>query len=875
MSDHCFTKLSKEEVLKEIFGEHYDKVDKQILKSYLDEADAIKKAADRSELTPNEMFKQLNETMKRVKQENAINIKDRTDQKLAEIRVMRRVRDFENSVEGLFSIISSTHELAKGNAVSIEHIVKGRDQKHLTAFYNKLQKENLLGILETKSMDMDIAIARERLALGQDTKGLPQEALKIAKILNDTYDKLFADKRLAGIAVNYKKNYQFRQTHDGVKLRAAGYEKWKEDILRYGLDIEKSFGKKELETRGLDTLLREHYDHFLKGQYAGAEKIDLDGRITGIDSEQSIGKVLAAHRRLNFKDAQGSMSYKQTYGTAESLLASVIMDIRSSNLKSSLYEILGPKPRETLKKTMDTLMAEYKRTGDTVNENRLGKEYKSLQAVLENVMGSPTQRGSEALRRKGRILADWNSMTFLGFTGARSVANPANIFMASRGFSGKSLGQDLYDAVAKTVGAAPEAFKQTTGRSIVGTVNKDLARDMADGLDYMNEFLAHEMRTGVAGVSGKMVDIMMRLNQQDLVNKATSAAIVNKITTGFGEHAEKAWKDLPTDVKSAMLRMEIDDVDWNVMRLARTEILDENGYGTGKFHLDPDAFDTNRAMYKEAKNVMAFKGLKTTPEKYLRKMENAYRSFLQQYEAIATTTAGARSYTRAKFGTESGTYAGEFVNAIMQFKSFTFEAYLNSRKFLNQAADPEALARGDLQTKKLGGKEYASLAVYSTMATSMALAANAFLRYANGQEPEDYRDYQTYLSAVAKSPIGGMYVDVLSGPWNKYSWAETAAGPTFGRVARGMSAFADVREGLSQPNPKKSTQNFKKAAMTATQVVRSAVPFQQMLGIRAGLHYMENEVVRETLWPNSGARFERRKAREQLDKLLWREGIEE
>lgn len=871
----CGVNYRDKEFIKSVFGDEYaERMPKNLIEEWASDIEAIKRQIDKGEVPHSkEFFKRVDEYLEQAKRQSEIEVIDATKQAQAEARIFKRVMNAKDPIEGILGLISSTYELQVGGKYSVEGAIKGREEQMTRRFVERLKNKGLWEIASDQTFANDISAARTALALGQDTTKIDPQIKEIAKIMNSQKNIEFHEVRASGIPVKYKENYQFKQTHHPTKIREATFEVWQKDAIEFGLDTSKIASAKELEELGVDGVMRRQYNDFIAGKNAGAERLNLEGNIVGIDSEKSIGKTYMEHRAYQFTTPDGAMRYNAKYGTQESLMDGMLTEIKTTALKTVLYETLGPKPLLTVRKVLDSAQAEFTRNGDTKRSGKIDLWRTKVENTLNGVTGASAEVGSEAAAAWGKVWRDSQMNSKLMVTGVRSLANPANMFMSFMGTNNKGIARNLADVAWIVVTEVPKEYAKTLGNRALRLVNKKAANNLADTMLLANEFLQREHRTGLGKISGYLVDLMMDINGLNAVNTALGKAVKAKTMEMFTNYVDLPWEKLPDAVKADVLLMDMDQFEWSVFKHTKQEIFDSKGKSTGKFISSPEGFRSDAAL-KEIETIMAFKGIKGDPKGIARRLENGYLSFLHQLYDKVTTTASGRSYAVTTQGTKPGTIWGELLRNVMQYKGFTFEALLSTKTFANQTPDPKALAEGRLETIR-NRSSYANMATYGILATALPYAANSLYQFANGKERDDLDEFDTYVKSLGQGPMGGFYFDAITGPWDKYSWVETAGGPIAGFAGTGMRAWAQAKNSLDEGTQAKRDRAGKDAVMTTTKLVRNNLPFQQMPFIKGALDYAENQVVREWLYgEGTNARYEAKVAREKMREAL-EEGIDE
>lgn len=124
-------------------------------------------------------------------------------------------------------------------------------------------------------------------------------------------------------------------------------------------------------------------------------------------------------------------------------------------------------------------------------------------------------------------------------------------------------------------------------------------------------------------------------------------------------------------------------------------------------------------------------------------------------------------------GISAGTWAGEALRWVLQFKSFTF------------AFAQRTLGRGLKGRAGDSGLETGmALARLMLMTTAFGYVSMAAKDLAKGRTPRDWKDPKTWLAAFTQGGGAGFYGDFILGDCNRFGggFAESVAGPTVGNI---------------------------------------------------------------------------------------------
>lgn len=169
-----------------------------------------------------------------------------------------------------------------------------------------------------------------------------------------------------------------------------------------------------------------------------------------------------------------------------------------------------------------------------------------------------------------------------------------------------------------------------------------------------------------------------------------------------------------------------------------------------------------------------------------RELELKLRGFFADEMGSAVLEGDVQARRQLIRGTQAGTFNGELLRAIAQFKTFpvTFTNRVLGRAFLGYSP-----AERMLQGRNLGVM-LAGLLVSGYVSTILK-------DLVRGYEPADPTERKTWLRAFAQSGGLGIYGDFLFGQANRFgnSALETVAGPLLGTAASGINLLTKARDG--------------------------------------------------------------------------------
>lgn len=219
-----------------------------------------------------------------------------------------------------------------------------------------------------------------------------------------------------------------------------------------------------------------------------------------------------------------------------------------------------------------------------------------------------------------------------------------------------------------------------------------------------------------------------------------------------------------------------------------------------------------------------------------RDLEAKLQTYLHDQVREGMNIAGARERSMLNAGTAAGTYAGEAIRILMQFKTYpvTFVRKTLGRELFRDGVD------------------YAGVGQLLATTTILGMASLAVKDLAKGREPrwpEDPADQAKLWMAAMKQGGGlGLYGDFLLGEVNRVGggWANTILGPTFGGTLGDVEkVFNAIRKG----------EDPRAQGLRAT---LNNAPFANLFYARWALDYTFLYSLQDSLDPGSVRRMQRR-----------------
>jgi hypothetical protein len=867
MADDCEIKLMDPKLQKELFGDR--DIPKQAIKAVLRDIQKIKSDFDKGLLKDTtykakvaaylEEKRQLDNVQSMLKKHNMFTIRN-------ELEYVSQPGFEGRSVEAHHSQLTKSKTLANASGLSVEArgaVILDKVQSYLT---DVLEEKKLLKVFSSGQLDLEIRQDVEALA-GIGKASGNADALEIAKAVTDLNKYILREYQLAGFPIRELQGFVSRQTHEISKVREAGFDTWKAKLLNeYKLNMEKTFGVEQSDAKAMDQILKNIYDNISAGKY-GLDNLVGDKEIgdhyIGLGATKSLVDKASEHRTLHFADAKSAHGYNLEFGKG-SLSETLMQEARRMSTTLALFERFGDKPMAAfdagIERNLSRLKqkAEYfKKAGDLEKSSMYAKDAEKLQGSKERLMSefrevSMTRRhpGNETLAQLGYAARSLQVLSKLWNVGLRSMSNVAPAIMEVRNATGENFFEAMNSTVSTWLKSVPEGFRNTYLSEA-----SDFFNDLRDA-QMQGVHLGGETQRGLMSKLTRFQSKYGGILSQNMSNETTQLALSYNLQRKFAGVTDRKFSELHPKTQSYFLQVGINSYDWEVVRKGVETAAD------GRRYLTPESVErlheTPDSAISEAINT---RGVKMSPERYTRDLGLKLRAGIYQTVNVATTTATARERSFWKFGNDLGTGWGETIALFSQFKTFTSQSVYNAERFLNAKPDADLLAKGILKSQ---GKDLTGFAAYLVTGMATAYMADTLIRMATGKELKDPRDVGTMFDAFSKSSAGGMHVDFFMGQWDKYNWAETFAGPTYGNIPKIGSALTDAWQGDFVGGKREAGGYSKGFTPTMVGVVRSNTPFQQAPLVTNALNFLQYDMIQGTLQPRYHLNRQRRLEKEKL-----------
>lgn len=667
----------------------------------------------------------------------------------------------------------------RGAAASIDAAYHGLRNQMFGGMIADLRQANLLKVVQARDKMFERNVARELWRLNDPAAGKPSgdaHALAVATILHKYQEAVRGELNGAGAAIGKLDHYVTRQSHDQMKVRGDGsdaaFRTWR-DMIAPRLD---PVTYRDAENPA--KLLRDIWQNLS----AGIHTTSTSETLSGFKGSANLGKKVSQERVLHFRDADAWFDYNAQFGRG-AVIDAVIMQVDKGSRDIALMKSLGTNPEAMFTGWTAKLAAAARDAGDFKAVDAYKNQSFNLD-VLKTIDGRAAIPGKVTLAKIGSGIRHFQEMAKLGGVVLSSLPD-----LAVNAATLRHNGVGLMEAYAQQmIGLLPR-----------GAATREIAEHLGAGIDTLLGEVMSRFRCedGAIGVLGKASETFYKFTGLNHWTESLKSSAALMLSSHLASSAGTAFAELAPRLQNTLRRYGIEASEWDGIRATKARAAD------GRYYLMPDDVADKAAGAK----------LQTY--------------FVDQMrEGMTEPTAWGR--TAVTWGTQRGTWEGESVRLLMQFKTYatTFMTRTIGRETMRDGLDVGGLAHLIVATTALG---YLSMTLKEL---------------AKGREPRQPQTAGQYASVLGAAMVQGgglgIYGDFLFGEANRMGggFIGTLAGPTGGAIEDVHGFLANRLRGEGHP------------AAEAIQMVKNQTPFLNLFYTRAALDYLVLYRIQE--WANPG-----------------------
>lgn len=743
-------------------------------------------------------------------------------------------------VQGLKALLAGSNKRVDGARESLDAIYRARFNEFTESLFAELEREGLTPYLQGRKilgvglgpgfLDTKIQAELWELTSPSGKPGISEspEALKVAQIIHKYMDLARITQNRHGAFIEELRGYIAYQMHSPDKLRAAGFQKWRDDVFKYRLDIARTFGQEFANTADinqLDEALRGVYDTLTTGKMS-------DDMPTGpevdpkADKTKNVAKEVSHRRVLHFTDADGWGGYDGEYGHG-SVMNAVLWTLDRSAKTAAMMERLGPNPRATFNQLRAELLELNK--GDTKATDALKSV--AIDHLMDAADGAVDQIDSPFFATAGSAVRSIETTASLGGMVLSSITDfPTQAMRLT--YNGKNFFEALGEQVSNFVGG-----------------NRQHADHLAFGVsatigDIGARFHGNE---NVSGWLGKMTQVFFKANLGHWWDTRRHRGFIATLASELYAARTKAWGDLNEDLRGTLATYGFDAPEWDVIRHYGAMQAGDGGViaGEGLRHVPDDIIRPLLGKRQATPGAL---------DRMRDKLERMVRSYYADQLAWGTLQPGTREKALTTAGQKRGTALGELARSFFLFKGYPIQYWQKVFGSFTQEDQHLAIAQGLFALPK---SEAARLAQLLASTTALGYMAFALKDIAKGRTPRDPRDGKVWMAAFLQGGGLGLYGDFLLGQTNRYgqSFIASIGGPVAGDIEAGYKIWNTL---FHAPTSKDPEEDIKTAGDLLFKFGKENTPFANIFYARAALDYLIFYRIQEWMNPGSLRRMERR-----------------
>jgi hypothetical protein len=745
--------------------------------------------------------------------------------------------------KALLAILEGTQAGVTGGRKSVSATRQAYEALYLGDMMARLDADvpHLIGALRDEKLDADIMAEMMELKPG----GKPgitgnKDAQTVARIFSDVAERARVDLNKLGASIGKLDGWAGPQMHDDLKMLAAGKEAWVGSIVTK-LDLDRTFSE-GYDPGEVADMLGDIYDTITTGF---ANKPTAATRGTRVNPA-NLAKTLGASRVLHFKDAANARAYQQEFGVGNTVTG-MIGHLRRSAQIAAAMETLGPNPEIMFAGLADALKRRIKADPKLTPKQRASQiksidvQAGALRTAMDISLGLNSRPENVTAAKIGSDIRAVASMSKLGGAVITSVpSDTMSVAMASM-FRGNNVVGAFFNQIAGVLQGRP---KEEAAQ---------ISYLLGEGFDSILGYMSNPQTAldGPVGMMARWQQGFFKWNGLAWWTDVSRSVAGRTIAAEMGWHAKTSYSDLPVRYRDLLARHSIDEKRWNAIRSARLR------NANGRDYVTPDRVaEIDDAMLEpivadrlaNAKDADARAAILADARRDLQLSVLRFVADETSYGVIETD-AKTQRYMQWNRTLRPGSFSGEVVRMIMQFKGFPLA-------FIDRVGG--RLLFG--QRKGIGGWERAghigTFLAGMTIAGYAAMVAKDTLK--GYWPPRDPADPRTWLAALQQGGALGIYGDFLFSSVNRFGGGitETLAGPTLGTIADLVNVGLDARDAALSGG--EDMFSGAQAFSTGT----ALIPYGNIFYIKPALDYLWLNSMREALSPGYLKRQERNRMRE-------------
>lgn len=732
--------------------------------------------------------------------------------------------------DALLAVLEGTQRGVEGGRSSAAALNGAYEARYLGGMFAEIQanRPHLVHVLREEAMDADILREMAELKPG----GKPgitgnDDAKYVAKVFASYAEMSRTDLNGLGAAIGKLDGWAGAQTHDDIKMIAAGKDAWVTSVLPK-LDIDRTFPDAK-DMAAVKETLGEVYDTIISNMPNKKTAKEKGQRVNPANLAKSLGKS----RVLHFKDAESTLAYRQEFGYGNTV-SGIVSHLRNSARMAANMDTFGPNPEVMFDAVADSMKRKIKESSlpDAVKQKQikeLDTEAGALRQAMDIATGLSSRPVNVTAAKIGADIRAWQSMAKLGGSVLSSLSDNVTTALAAQ-FRGSGFFQGLFTQLDGLRKGRPKG--ETAEVSYL----------LGEGFDGIIGHIVSP-NAAVDGPVGRVAALQERFfrwNGQSWWTDVQRASAGRIIAAEMGMRSTTAFDALPANYKHVLGLHSIDATKWDAIRKANLREID------GKAYVTPDRIRelSDADIRPLVESRLAGKNSeqqKTILDKARQDLELNVLSFFADETNYGVLEVDARTRRTMTQGIRPGTVAGEAIRFVGQFKGFpmAFVQRVGGRAIYGHRKDAAWLGSK--------GAHMGTLLASMTMAGYMSMTLKDMVK--GYWPPRDPTDPKTWAASFIQGGAAGIYGDFLFSKVNRFGGGltETIVGPSIGAIADLAELGLKARDAALSDEDKVRLADFLNYGTQNT-------PFVNLFYTRPALDYLFLNSLREVSSPGYNSR---------------------
>lgn len=583
---------------------------------------------------------------------------------------------------------------------------------------------------------------------GQDTGDVNAKAL--AEAFQDTSERARSLFNALGGDIGKLQNRGIAHSHDAKKIRKVGFEAWFRNLYDNRLidwsRIENFDTGKPFAVTATARPLEADARRFLQEVYEGITSEGWNSR----EPSMAVGGAALYNRRkehrvLHFRDGDAWMAYNEQFGQNNPFEA-MTGELRGMAKDIALMEEFGPNPTLGLQFRAQILEKQVSgAAGDVPSRAYV------VARPLRDVIRQKNAKARVTLRHlNGSVNAPHDRFSAKFFAGTRNLITAAQLGAAPISAITDPVTTRL---AAKTIGLNPTGPWQRSMKLLTDKISRDEAAAMGYVFDtWFNVGSAHARMMGdiwAPEVTSRITNAVLRANGLSLMTDLQRTALRTTFSHELGEQAARSFAELPPELRRFMESRGLTSAEWDMLRAPGAMFTTP----TGARVIAPTWFAEHANMPRLEAERLALK----------------LGSIIEDHTEFGIPTTRARGRATILGERQVGTFAGELLNSVSMYKSYSFTVMFGQLRRVAEIG-------GGFQNRA------AYVAAFVAQMTAMGALAVQLKEIAKGRDPRPMDTAGFWSAAVFQGGGVGIFGDFFSSTTSRAGGglAETIAGPVVG-----------------------------------------------------------------------------------------------